>query len=320
MTTAEAKRLTKADLEALDTDEARAELDRRKANKRERGKAYAEKSQAEVDTALDDILSMFESGDLPDAVAQTVIRRQEGDAPVGGWSLMNQLIVLLSRTTDARGPRQWAQVGRTVKKGARPIFILGPKVVRFKDTDEETGEEVTRTGMRGFVGIPVYAVEDTEGDPLPEPADYTPATMPPLFDVAERLGVDVRWTGFSRDYRGYFAPDRNEIVLCTSDERTFFHELAHAAHREVLKAKGTDIKGGQVASQEIVAETCAATLCRLFDLDGYIYHGAEYVAAYAKATGGDLRRKTAKLLGEIQATLAVILDNGGGNPPAATNG
>ena len=51
-------------------------------------------------------------------------------------------------------------------------------------------------------------------------------------------------------YFGCYLHDRKEVLLATSEETIFFHELAHAAHEKV---KGY-LKGGQNPSQEIVAE------------------------------------------------------------------
>ena len=178
----------------------------------------------------------------------------------------------------------------------------------FKVEDEETGEETTRRVMRGFVGIAVYAVEDTEGDPIVA-ADYTPATLPPLFDVAEKLGVAVSWTHFSRDYRGFYQPGADAITLMTHDEKTFLHELAHAAHNRVIQARGgKGLKGGQDPSQEIVAETVAAVLCKLLGLDGYLYDGRQYLLAYAEKSGRDLRTAIARVLGDVQACLDLLVE------------
>src|SRR5205809_602210 len=77
--------------------------------------------------------------------------------------------------------------------------------------------------------------EAPEGAELERP-DYRPAEFPPLYDVAERLGVAVRYAPFVAKFRGRYQYDsrgREEIVLCSHDISTFFHELAHAAHRRV---------------------------------------------------------------------------------------
>jgi antirestriction protein ArdC len=147
---------------------------------------------------------------------------------------------------------------------------------------------------------PVFRYQDTEGAKL-ETYDYQPAEFPPLFDVAERLGVKVTYLPFVERYRGYYRPSENAIVLCSHDVEVFFHELAHAAHDRIGK-----LKGGQVASQEIVAETVAAVLCHLYGHDGYLWHGAEYVKSYAK--GQNPGRAALRLLADVQAVLDLILD------------
>jgi hypothetical protein len=66
------------------------------------------------------LLDMFASGELPPAIARTVIQRQQGDnKPSDRWSFSNQLLMIIAGTSDARGFRQWQQANRTVKKGAK---------------------------------------------------------------------------------------------------------------------------------------------------------------------------------------------------------
>lgn len=310
--TADVRRLSKAELEALASDEARAELTRR-SDRRKAKAAGPEGAEAKAAAALGSVLEMYETGELPDAIAQTVIRRLTTDMPMNAWSLGNQLLAFRAGTVDARGFRQWEQVGRAVRKGARAFYILGP-VVRKVEEEDDQGKKTTRPVVAGFRGIPVFRFEDTDGDPLPDAPDYRPPTLPPLFDTAEGLGVDVRYAPFTRDHLGYFQPGASgggRIVLATHDERTWFHELAHAAHRRVLLARGRDLQGGQVPEQEVVAEVVAATLCRLYGLDGFIFHGYEYVKAYAARMRGGKGVEPAKaayrVLADVQATLNVIL-------------
>src|SRR5437764_14977236 len=66
------------------------------------------KRKQAADDALAQVLGLFESGELPDRIAQTVIARQGGDTvPMASWSLGNQLLTLMAGTSDARGLRQW---------------------------------------------------------------------------------------------------------------------------------------------------------------------------------------------------------------------
>lgn len=255
---------------------------------------------ARVDDALATILGMFETGDLPAAVARTVIERQETDAPSGRWSLGNRLLMMAARTADARGFNQWKQVGRHVKAGAHAFYILAPRTITKKVTDPETGQERPERIVIGFLGVPVFRYEDTEGAEIPH-ADYTPAMLPPLFPVAKAWGIDVTWQPIEGcDFWGSFSPSANRIRLCTHDAKVFFHELAHAAHGKIRP-----LKGGQHPDQEIVAETVAAVLCRLYGLDGYLWYGAEYVKGYAG--GSNPGRAAMRVLADVEACLDLIL-------------
>jgi antirestriction protein ArdC len=253
------------------------------------------------------VLELFtDPARLPDAIAQTVIVRKSTDAPIASWSLGNQLLCLLSGTADARGFKQWQEADRHVVKGARAIRILGPCKRTITETDKTTGERVKRSIVTGFTAIPVFKVEDTDGAPV-ERVDYRPAVLPPLFDVSTRLGVSVDWVPFSSRYRGCYSPAGDAIVLASWDERTWFHELSHAAHERVLVARGGALKGGQQPRQEIVAEVCAAVLCRLYGPEGYLPHSREYVDHYAGEAGP--ARAAMRVLGDIGAVLAILLDD-----------
>ncbi|MGQ9825527.1 MAG: ArdC-like ssDNA-binding domain-containing protein [Desulfotomaculales bacterium] len=271
------------------------------------------KTTEKAKEALGRLLNLFETGHLPAAVARTGIRAKAGEnKPSDKWSLCNRLLMALAGTDDARGFKQWQEVGRQVKKGAKAFYILAPftkkKIVKVRETDPETGEEreveQERTVIYGFHGVPVFRYEDTEGKPLPG-KDYEPPEPPPLFEVAQRFVSDVRYKPFVGRYYGYFRP--GEIVLHTYDVRTFFHELAHAVHHQV---KPGGLKGGQHADQEIVAETVAATLCELYGFQGYIWHGWEYIKDYAGQDNQQALRAVMSVLADVEKVLDIILSMG----------
>ncbi|MCL6559042.1 MAG: ssDNA-binding domain-containing protein [Firmicutes bacterium] len=268
------------------------------------------KNTEKAKEALGRLLNMFETGNLPAAVARTVIQAKAGgNKPSDKWSLGNRLLMALADTDDARGFKQWQEVGRQVKKGAKAFYILAPftkkNIVKVWETDPETGEEreveQERTVITGFHGVPVFRYEDTEGKPLPG-ADYDPPEPPPLFEVARRFVSDVRYKPFVGGYYGYFRPD--EIVLHTHDVRTFFHELAHAVHH-TLKPGG--LKGGQHADQEIVAEVTAAALCEMYGYQGYIWHGWEYIKRYSSHEPQKALKAVMGVLADVEKVLEIIL-------------
>lgn len=258
-----------------------------------------------IQDALSRLLFMFESGDLPPAVARTLITPAPGtERPCDRWSLGNKLLMILTGTNDARGYRQWEKVGRHVKKGAKAFYILAPQTKKIvcRETDPETGEEreVERTTITGFRDVPVFRYEDTEGEPLPE-IDYAPPELPPLYDVAKKFGVqEIRYAPANGDgsYGFFTRRGGKQIVLHTHDVLTWFHELGHAVHSTFR-----ELKGGQVPEQEIVAEVFAATMCEIFGIQGYHFHAWEYVKAYSGRNPQQALRSVFRVLSDVEECL-----------------
>lgn len=259
-----------------------------------------------IGSAIEKVIKLFEQGTFAQTAMRTVIMtRKDDDRPCMRWSLLNRIMVLLHETTDARGYRQWQEDGRQVKKGAKAFHIFAPhyKKVTKKELDLETGaeKEVDKTILVGWILVPVFRLEDTEGESL-DTVSYEPAQLPPLCDVAERFGIAVRYFPFSGRYYGFYTPNLNEITLCSHDQSVFFHELAHAVYHHVVHP----LKGGQDPDQEIVAETCAAVLCTLYGFEGYVPTCWQYIRGYA---GADPVRKVAHLIGQVEKVLSAILPN-----------
>jgi len=256
------------------------------------------KNQIKVKEATDKVLALFESGEIVEKIKRTVIRKASGqEVPSDNWSLFNFLIMLTNGTEDARGYKQWQQVGRHVKKGAKAFCILGPKMITKEN--EETGEK--EKICVGFVGINVFRYEDTEGAELELP-EYRPANLPELSEVAARLGCTVKYAAFRErmSYLGYYQPSSENIVLVTQDAAVFWHELAHAAHYRTGLAQNRNRD-----EKEVVAEFSAAVISQVFGYDlGNVGHAQEYIKAYA----GDPVKAVRQVIGDIEKTLAVIFE------------
>lgn len=216
--------------------------------------------------------------------------------------------MLAAGTMDARGYQQWRQVGRQVRAGAKAIYILAPvtrKVTR-KVADPETGQEREEevTVVTGFRPVPVFRVEDTVGEPLPPEPDYSPSELPPLREVAERLGVKVEYRPARRDAPlGQYGLVSRTIVLHTHDPDVFFHELAHAVH-----ATFRPLRPGQHPEQELVAETAAAVLCELYGYRGYCWHAWQYLRHYADCRDAQaVLRAIMRVLSDVEEVLRRIL-------------
>ncbi|GAB6274756.1 MAG: ArdC-like ssDNA-binding domain-containing protein [Peptococcaceae bacterium] len=212
------------------------------------------------------------------------------------------MVMLASGTEDARGYKQWEAIGRQVSKSAKAMYIFGPCTQKKIVKDNESGKEIEKTVLSGFRTIPVFRYEDTEGNPLPK-IDYSPPELPPLFGLAEKFGIKIKYQSFSGGAYGTFYPGGNEIALHSHDANVFFHELAHAVHHTF-----NPLKLGQHANQEIVAEVVACALCEIYGYKGYIWHGYKYVKQYASQDTRQAIKAVMGVLKEVEKVLKLILD------------
>lgn len=254
--------------------------------------------------ALEKLLEMFRTGTAPEMVARTVIRRTQADGstPSDNWSLGNHILMLLADTEDARGFKQWQEVGRTVKKGSKAFYILAPCTRKVKEKDKETGEEKDRVIITGFKGIPVFRYEDTEGPELQvRKIDYTPEALPPLYEVAKDWNINVKYLPAHGNFYGR-TNGTSSIELNTYEAKTFYHELSHCAH---AKVRGS-LKGGQHADQEIVAEFSAAVLAEMY---GGANHGDtwNYIRHYSAGDVNKALKSILSLINEIEQVISLIL-------------
>jgi len=253
---------------------------------------------ASIREVVSRIIAAFEKGDIPEAIAYSMF--PIADIPSSKWSLLNRTVIFLSGTQDARGYRQWKQVGRHVEKGSKAIYILVPRIA--KSVDDKTGEEETM--LKGFMCRPVFRVEDTDGDPL----EYEQIELPklPLIEKAKEWDIAVKAIPGNYRYWGCYSLTRKEISLTTDEEAVFFHELAHAAHDRI---KG-GLKGGQDSFQEIVAELSAQALCRMVgkrsrDTTGNSYR---YIERYAEKIKLSPHLACFKVMSETEKVLNLILE------------
>ena len=249
-----------------------------------------------IQKVLQSIVACFEAGDIPEAVAYSMF--PVANVPSARWSLLNRTLQFFAGTADGRGFKQWKSSNRSIKKGAKAFYILVPYIKKMEN--EETGEE--EPILKGFMASPVFRVEDTDGEPL----EYEMIELPefPLLERAREWGISVKAIPGNYRYYGYFAFDKKEIALATPEEKTFFHELAHAGH-EMVKGK---LANEQDPFQEIVAELSAQVLCRLVGKSGDKYFGnsARYIASYAEKAGMSAHAACLKVLAETEKVLTII--------------
>jgi len=246
---------------------------------------------------------------LPKALAPILIRRKD-DVPCRRWSWHNQLLVALSGTTDARGIRQWRSAGRSIKKGSHAVWILAPMTKTITEESDD-GSAITRHILYGFKSIPVFRVEDTEGEPLPENDDKydTWIQQLPFMEVAQAWNINVgTYThGGSRDPLGYYqysSTGQKAIMLGVENLSTWAHELVHAADHKLGNKKE------EKWHMEVVAELGSATLleCLQLEPEADIGGAYAYIEQYAKSAGMSTVKACIIVLDRVCESVKLILD------------
>lgn len=255
-----------------------------------------------MNEAVKNLIEMFANKSFPEQIALTIIKRRSGEdvRPCDKWSIGNQLIMLfIGGTDDARTLKQWNAVGRKVMKGSKAFGIYAPLVKKIVD-----GEEEEQTVIVGFKVVPVFKVEDTEGEEL-EAVSYEPEIreMPQFIDVAEKLDIKVKWKPLSCAVYGYYSPRDNSITLGSKDFIVYFHELAHAVNATYADLS-KDIK-----KAEVVAELTAAVLCEMNGISGYESQAYKYIQRFcADMEDKAVLKNIMRTLNEVEKIIGIILD------------
>jgi hypothetical protein len=81
-----------------------------------------------ANSELEKVVQLFSSKQLPEFCAKALIAAP--GKPSSNWSMGNQLLMLLAGTSDARGYKQWQEVGRQVRLHSKAFYILGPVIIK----------------------------------------------------------------------------------------------------------------------------------------------------------------------------------------------
>ena len=267
----------------------------------------AVKFYGKAESAANQILAAFQNPEqLPKALAPVFIHRKD-DVPCRKWSWNNQLICALRGHGDARGYRQWQQVGRHVRKGEKSFAILAPVKVPVEREDRQTGEKKTATAIVGFKSTAVFGLSQTEGEPVEvdEAAERWLDDLP-LVDVAREWGLSVQSYNGQRDAALGKYSRRVSIAVGVENLATWAHELTHAADDRLGKLT----ERGQHWRSETVAELGASTLLSILGMDADADLGGcwEYVSAYAREAKLEPIVACQRVLTRTCDAVALILD------------
>ena len=242
-----------------------------------------------AEKAMQEVIQKFQTGELSELIKIAAFEIPVS-WPSAKWSMGNKMLAYVqARTLNARGFQAWKEVKRQVQKGAHAIYIWAPRMIKKVENGEEKSQLI------GFLPVPVFPIDVTDGEPLKE--DLTPRELPPLFEVAARLGVTVKFQPVAPDRLGDCG--HGLINMGTDDPRVFWHELAHAAHQ------ATDPEYHERSNnyKEVVAEFTACVIANLY---GYDYTGITW--QYLNMFSDDPLKAVMKAGQHIEAVLNLILE------------
>lgn len=247
-------------------------------------------------TSINRVIEKFQKGDL--SPISSVARIQlDPSAPARKWSLSNKVLAFAqTEELDCRAFGQWKDAGRHIKKGSTAAYILRPQTIKI--IREENGEKKEDIICTGFATIPVFPASDTEGEGKLK--DYQPVELPPLYAVAKKFNILVKYLPIAPDRLGDTQPDGSKIRLGSKDTSVFFHELAHAIHARIEGG----LKGGQQSDQETIAEFTSTVLMDFYGIRDNTGNAWRYINHYSK----DPLVAITKAMGTIEKVLAILLE------------
>jgi antirestriction protein ArdC len=234
-------------------------------------------------------------------------RYLDAQARFHAYSFGNVALILAQRpdATQVAGYRTWQSLGRQVRRGEVGIRIIVPMPYKAQPEDDQD-EQQPAVRLRFGIGT-VFAIEQTDGDPLPEVAvpvleeDAGAELYDALGELAQAEGLTIerRAQLSSAAMMGFYEPQRKRIVVREARQlqmtKTLAHELAHhfTGMHETYSAKREE--------HETIAESVAYVVLAHHGLDSGT-RSFPYIATWTKDTA-TLRR----VLGTIQGVAHTII-------------
>lgn len=218
------------------------------------------------------------------------------------YSFGNLMLILAQRpdATYVAGFNAWKKLNRWVKKGEKGIVIVAPMVFRKKEEGQLEGDP--DTAVR-FKAVFVFDVSQTEGDPLPEPADvagdpgrYLDKLKSMIVERGIKLSDEPAPPGAMGVSKG------GEIRLTPGLEPAkMFEVLAHEFAHELLH-HGDDSADYDKVTRETEAEAVAYVVCHAVGLDTSTA-ASDYIQLHRGS-----KETLAQSLDRVQKTANLILE------------
>ena len=183
------------------------------------------------------------------------------------YSFYNQIILCFAGCSQVAGYKKWKELGRTVKKGGKAVWILAPwfkKVKAEKEGEEQKKEELKL--LSGFFSVPVFDISQTEGEPIKRGITIgSDIDFEELRKATEKAGWTVVFKPLEIATGGYVTSENGEITLNsnldeTENTGTLIHEWVHKELKH--PNNGTPAR---VAEQQ--AETATYLVCKVLGIE-----------------------------------------------------
>lgn len=179
------------------------------------------------------------------------------------YSFYNQILLCFAGCSQVAGYKKWKELGRTVKKGAKSVWILAPWLMKVEIEDKVEGGEEKRKILKGFFSVPVFDISQTEGEPVEGSMTMRSDLS---FQVVEKFahqeGFEVVFKPLEVIHGGFIDEERNITLNSNLQEKdwvgTLVHELAHG----LLNQNGTPHR-----LREQQAETATYLTCKVLGIE-----------------------------------------------------
>jgi len=160
--------------------------------------------------------------------------------------------------------KTWKDLGRSVKKGEKAIFLVRPITISKKD---EAGDKTGDVFQMFTVRNNWFVLSQTEGD------DYQHEVVSPEWDknkALETLGItEISFNLTNGNVQGYAQLDSIAVnPVAEFPHKTRFHEIAHVVLGHTKEGLLTDSEHTPRDVREVEAESVAYILCNLLGLPG----------------------------------------------------
>jgi antirestriction protein ArdC len=249
------------------------------------------------------------AADLKQRRSETLTRYLTTMAKFHRYSFTNVMLIFCQRptATHVAGFHTWLKFSRYVRKGEKGIAIFAPMRVKARGEDERNDsparddEQAPEIVLR-FRIVHVFDIEQTDGEPLPEPArvEGDPAEhLIRLKSLIEKRGIGLEYSdtlgladGASVGGRIIIKPGKS----AAEEFAVLVHELAH----ELLHRNGEEPRPSRTV-RETEAEAVAFVVAHAAGLQT-----STACSDYIQSYNGDIKTLT-ESLERIQRTSAEIL-------------